>query len=521
MSDSTVLNDDTVIRLCLDDGATCVLASGEILNCNAASPKLDDIIAYIQSLPSMMNVPLTITAVTSERIEILLEILSAATQQIKEEDKTVLSQELDALTQAAIDADATDIHILIEPSVTQYFIRVDGRREILDKFADGQSALRQGRQKGLRLATYIFGTKGGTDINERDPANDKLSVELQWMGQRKTFEWRSALMPIDGGIKVTLRLLTQRDTPLLLSDMKLPVSYQNFIQYAVNQRSGGILISGPMGSGKTSTIYAAIETVDKIANCIHSLEDPVEIKQPFVHKTTVEPNKELVLNSGHYRDYAFYAIELLRQDVNKTVIGEMRNFFTAKEFCRIAETGGIAIGSVHASSALGSVQTLIAQLGVSAAIVSAPGLIRLLIHQRLVRRLCPHCSLSYDLALKNEKSASCAKQLAILLPNALETVRIKSLSGCEKCRRKGEKGRLLLMEMIVVDDADRHFMAKEDYLGWQAHLELKKWPNLRDHALSRIAHGEIDLASTAEQINDLIPVSSINVYQQMRAELGL
>ncbi len=94
------------------------------------------------------------------------------------------------------------------------------------------------RSKGVDLSSYVFSTLGNQDVNEREPANDSFDVNLQWDNKPKTFEFRAALMPLDRGIKLTLRCLTPRDKPLELSDMDLPVSYTDQLMRAVNQRGG-------------------------------------------------------------------------------------------------------------------------------------------------------------------------------------------------------------------------------------------------------------------------------------------
>ncbi|CAG23473.1 GspE/PulE family protein [Photobacterium profundum] len=526
----TLLLDKQLIPLCLDDGYTCVTESGEILNANPKSTKLDDIINYVQALPSRAGKPLVITPVAIEDIEGLLETLTHTLSSPEQEDDTELGQHLVALCQAGVNLGASDIHVEIYRKETRYLIRVDGKREVLTHFADGQSALRQNRKKGIDLASYVFGTLGNQDVNEREPANDSFEVNLVWEAEKadaegcavlepKIFEWRAALMPLDRGVKLTMRCLTPRDKPLLLKDMDLPQSYLTQLIRAVQQRGGAIAVTGPMGSGKSSLIYALLDTIDSTARSIHALEDPVEFNQKGICKTAVEPQTETKLGSGVYKDYAFYAKEQLRHDVDVAPFGELRDHAAAKEFCRKAETGGLAITTMHTNSAVGIAQTFIEQMGISPAIVSSPDLMRLFVHQKLVRKLCPHCALSHAQAREREDTREKALHLEQLLPNDVETVNIKHPDGCDECHQKGEKGRVVVMEIIVLDDEDRRFIAKQDYLGWKHFLKQKGWPDIRDHALSRIRKGIVDIASASEQINDLMPVDVTTIYREMQEEL--
>lgn len=516
----TVLRDPSITRLCLDDGHTCVTELGEILCANAHSAKLDDIIAAVQSLSFMAGQSPTITSVSQDYIETLLDVLTHSTHLPQDKEKeSLLGLHLVALCQAAVDKGASDIHIEVYRKTTRYLIRVDGKREVLTRFADGQSALHQDRGKGVDLSSYVFSTLGNQDVNEREPANDSFDVNLQWDNKSKTFEFRAALMPLDRGIKLTLRCLTPRDKPLELSDMDLPVSYTDQLMRAVNQRGGAIVITGPMGSGKSSLIYALLDTVDSTARCIHSLEDPVEFEQAGICKTAVEPNTETKLGSGIYKDYAFYAKEQLRHDIDVAPFGELRDHAAAKEFCRKAETGGLAITTLHTNSVLGIPQTLIQQMGISPAIVAAPDLMRLFVHQKLIRKLCSHCALSYQEAIASPHTKAKAQLLSTLLPEHYQHCRVKSPQGCSACGGKGEKGRLVVMELVVLDDSDRQYIFAQDYLAWKQSLKARGWPDIRDHTLSRIKRGQVDIESASEQINDLMPIKVDQVYKNMMEEL--
>ncbi|MDG2810411.1 ATPase, T2SS/T4P/T4SS family, partial [Vibrio parahaemolyticus] len=161
----------------------------------------------------------------------------------------------------------------------------------------------------------------------------------------RLFEWRAALIPTHDGPKLTLRCLTPKNKALSLEDMDLPTPYLATLIQMVHKRQGGIIITGPMGSGKSSLVYALLEKVDRIARNVHSLEDPVEFSQDFVSKTQVQPSLETFEGSGVKMDYAFYCKETLRHDVDISNIGEIRDTPTAAEFCRKAETGGLALAT--------------------------------------------------------------------------------------------------------------------------------------------------------------------------------
>ncbi|PSU45769.1 type II secretion protein [Photobacterium frigidiphilum] len=553
VSDDVLLSDKALVRLCLDDGRTFVTSKGEILTCSVDAPKLDAIRDYVQTNQSLCNarfwgeVPI-LSRVAEDRVETMMEIMAQALSLTDNEtEKSKMEQFLTSLCQAGVNARASDIHIEIHRSETRFLLRVDGVREILLTFASGESALRQQRDVGIRLAAYIFNKRGRSDFSERDPNDDSFAIELMTSelstsetdGEpddqkvpsastilSKIIEWRVALMPLDRGIKLTLRCLTPLGAPLTLAAMDLPAPYIEQLVYAVSRRGGGIFITGPMGSGKSSMIYALLENVDRVARSVHALEDPVEFEQEGVCKTSVEPAKETKSGSGKYRDYAFYAKEQLRHDIDVAPFGEIRDYAAAKEFCRKAETGGLAITTLHTNSALGVPSTMIEQLNIPAAVVSAPGLMLLFTHQKLVRRLC-ECALSLDQAKDIYDEAGLAdvfedkqNKLRTLVPDHLDTVRVKHPKGCVHCQDKGEKGRVLVMEMIVLEDGDREFIRRQDYLGWKNYLNQNGWPDIRQHTLHRIRRGQVDILSVSEQIDGLMPRHADAIYRRMADALS-
>lgn len=521
---TNLLNDVLLLKLCRDDGQTCVTEQGEILSANPCSVNFSGILEYVQRLPIMTGKEPVITRVSLDCVEKLLEEHTQNVEIKQKNDDSSLAAQLLALCQKAVELDASDIHIEIYREKTKILVRVDGRREVLTELASGKSALHLDRDTGITLATYIFSTLGNTDIHIHDPANDSFNINLSWNGHTKNFEFRSALIPIYRGLKVTLRSLTPRDKPRRLCDMNLLPSYEQELKNAMKRRSGAILVTGPMGSGKSSLVWAMLDLLDSTARCIHALEDPVEFEQEGIAKTLVEPTKETKTGSGIYRDYAYYAKEQLRHDIDVTFFGELRGKATSSEFAWKATTGGLAIATLHTNSAPGVPQTLIENMHLSPATVASPDFLNLLIHTKLVRRLCPHCSLTFAQASEIDEYISLTDQVKKLLPSSYQNVRFKNIqhqNDCKYCSGKGEKGRVSVMEMIVVTDVDREFILNKNFLGWKKHLKEIGWVSIQDHVLSRIAKGEVDINSASEQIDNLISTPPEEIYKQIREELEL
>ncbi|RJX68650.1 type II secretion protein [Vibrio sinensis] len=535
MQKHELLMESALLALCIDDGHSFVDGHGVIHTDDLAAPKLAEIKTYLQSCATIADGALygkspKVVMASTETVQLMLEIAGELLiSDGSKEDHSEMSGKLTALCQSAVNAKASDIHLEVGRKESRFLLRVDGKRVVLKAFADGSSALRQSRKLGSNLAAYAFQMKGNHNYSERVPLNDRFELTLQVDGQDKTVEWRAALMPLDRGIKLVLRCITPLGEPLTLSAMDLLPTHVRLFEEKMKRRSGIIVLTGPMGSGKSSLVYALLETVDRVARCVHTLEDPVEFEQEFVTKTLVEPRRELKEGGGVYLDYTFYALEQLRQDIDITSFGELRSKSATKEFTRKGETGGLAISTLHANSAVGVPAIFIEHLNIPASVVSAPGLMQLFTHQKLIRKLCPHCALTLDEAKNiyhghgfSQSYDIKLSQLTALLPEHLDSVRMRHPGGCEHCKHgpnAGEKGRVMVLEMIALENDDREFIKAENYLGWEAHLESKGWPDIRTHTLHRIQQGLVDIESAAEQVDELMPITSSSLYQQMQKEM--
>ncbi|MCJ8270016.1 MAG: Flp pilus assembly complex ATPase component TadA [Psychrosphaera sp.] len=550
---SLYLSDKKLTRLCLEDGNTFVTQNFDIQTSSKDAPKLDDIIEHVQGLSAMVGKDVQVSIVAQSIVETMREMMATNQTQEKSPQKTTeLGERLMAVCQSAVDLNASDIHIEIYREQTRYLMRVDGERELLSLFHNNESAEHRPRDEGVSLISYVFSTLGDKDVKLRDPANDRFELALHWQGEPKFFEWRAALIPLNRGVKLTLRCLTPRDKPLNIDDMDLPTPYVKTLRKYLQKRNGGIVICGPVGSGKSTLANGLLCEIDSIARSVHCMEDPVEFELPFVCKTTVEPDKEIQAGSKMYRAYAFYTKATLRHDVDVALIGEVRDNAAALQFCRKGEVGGLAITTLHTNSAYGVPQTFIESLGVPAAVVGAPDLMLMFVHQRLVKKLCD-CALPFEAdntasayekaglsdvyhtkrqhitqlfyqeikagkKPKSKRSDECQGQL--YQPSQdVSHIRFANPIGCNKCDGKGERGRLSVIEIIVLEAEDRRLIAKNDIHGWLAHLEKLNWPDISAHTRSRIKKGQVDVTSAAKQIDSLLPQKSNTVYQQMQEAL--
>jgi len=545
------LKSKALIQLCLEDRNTFVTNELEINTADPKSPKYEAIYDLVKSLPEMVGKPINCVMVDKLSVEMMHETMTKFHEKsIKKEGAklTELQSRLSAICQTGIERNASDIHLEVERRRMRILMRVDGERELIKALHNGESAEHITAADAEQLHTLMFATLGGQDVKITDPANARFELLLNYKGDPKKFEWRAASIPLSRGFKITLRCLTPRDKPFGLDDMDLPAPYLTILRSMLSKRNGAIVVCGPVGSGKSSLTNAMLAEMNAISRSIHCMEDPVEFELDHVCKTTVEPDKETVIGSDKYHDYAFYTKETLRHDVDVANIGEVRDNKAAREFCRKGEVGGLVLTTLHTNSAHGVPKTFIESLNVPPAIVGAPDLMLMFVHTRLVKKLCS-CALHFS-ASETEQAyldAGCIDEYNVkraqiddlfyepvtgddsddisqndnlYKPHSdVSKIRITNPRGCQKCDSLGERGRLSVMEIIALEEEDRRFIAKQDTHGWKAHLKKQGWPDISVHTKSRIRNGQIDISSAVKQVDELITAESNTIYQQMRAAL--
>ena len=290
------------------------------------------------------------------------------------------------------------------------------------------------------------------------------------------------ICPIDGGGKVDLRISTiptlwgedltmrllQCDLGLLdLSKLGYPRRALEDLYLLLNSSSGLLLVSGPSGAGKTTTLYACLNYLNNGARKINTIEDPIEYEMPGVRQSQVRPEVEL--------DFPTLLRSVLRQAADIIMVGEIRDPVTAETAVLAANSGHLVLATLHAPFAASCVNTMLA-LGVNARFLSTCLLGA--VSQRLVRTLCDHCKVAHDL------SGS---------PQTFEEIRewlepgqgdwIYSAPGCEKCFHEGYAGRSAVAEVLSVDKQIRQMIH-----------EKRTARDIRDKA---IAHGMLDLRRSA------------------------
>ncbi|SHO55561.1 GspE/PulE family protein [Vibrio quintilis] len=435
------------------------------------------------------------------------------------EDKTKISYKLREILQKAVNMSVSDVHIEIYERQTLVKFRVDGKRKTIQVIPENR--------EGMRIASVIFMSKSEQKESDFKPSkvnNGALQEDLNVKGTQRTTNWRCAWVPSTHGGKITIRWIDKDKKPPDLKTLNWEEAHIELVKEFIHGRPGILMMAGQVGSGKTTSIGSMIEMIDK-SYSVHTIEDPPEFQFDEVIQTHTKPHEKVGGDSDEYLDQTYYAKALLRHDPDYEFHGETRTKAAAMQVLRKGETGQKVFTTVHTSGAMGIPVTFIEQFGISPALVSSPGLLRLLIYQALVRKLCPHCAMTLEQFIADSRIPESQKNHANYTIRKLTgdnriseqqaaRVRFRDPDGCPHCD-EGERGRLPLVEMIVVDDDDREFFKHCDFLGWKKHLLEKGFKTITDHGIVRIARGEVDLFTTENKIGRLFTIQSQSVYRRI------
>ncbi|MEO0412715.1 MAG: type II secretion system ATPase GspE [Pseudomonadota bacterium] len=367
----------------------------------------------------------------------LAESMPTAADLLDTQDDAPVIQLINQLIAEAARTGASDIHI--EPYENDVIVRlrVDGvLREVLRLPAKITSMLVSRIKVMARL-----------DIAERRiPQDGRITL----MRGERALDVRVSTLPSRGGERVVMRVLDRDQAEIGLSDLGMPAILHAQMESVLSQPNGIILVTGPTGSGKTTTLYAALRLLNDGARNILTVEDPVEYAVDGVGQTQVNTKVGMTFSTG--------LRAILRQDPDVIMIGEIRDFETAEIAIQASLTGHMVLSSVHTNDAVGAIVRL-RDLGVEPFLLGSS--LRLVLAQRLVRRLCDECKQPFD---------GPREALDTLGVGAGEQV--YQPAGCQACSHTGYKGRLGLYEAVeitpsmrklILEGANEHTLAQDAF----------------------------------------------------------
>ncbi len=323
----------------------------------------------------------------------------------------------DLLIRQAIKTRASDIHIEPKPDTFTIRFRIDG---VLHEISPPSRPMYLPLISRLKILSKM-------DIAEkRLPQDGTFNASIE----NRLIDFRVSTIPTIYGEKMVLRILDRSAVPLNLESLGFEPAQLEIYRNIIHKPYGMILITGPTGSGKTTTLYAALNELNTLDKNIITIEDPVEYKMPGVNQVQAKPAIGL--------DFSHGLRAFLRQDPDIILVGETRDAETAQICIRAALTGHLVFSTLHTNDAPSSINRLI-DIGVEPFLVSSSLL--LIMAQRLVRRLCPKCKESYKPNPNHFPKR--------LVWNKETLYRAK---GCEECAKTGYLGRTSIHEMMVINE---------------------------------------------------------------------
>jgi general secretion pathway protein E len=394
--------------------------------------------------------------------------LSAAAQQLAEPadllenaDEAPIIRLINAMLSEAIREGASDIHI--EPFEGRLAVRfrVDG---VMRKVLEPPRLIAPLICSRIKIMAKL-------DIAEkRLPQDGRISVRIA----NRPVDVRVSTLPCGHGERVVMRLLDKQEGRLHLEEIGMDAPTCASIDELVRRPHGILLVTGPTGSGKTTTLYAALSRLNDASRNVMTVEDPIEYYLDGIAQSQVNTKVELTFARG--------LRAILRQDPDVVMVGEIRDLETAEIAVQASLTGHLVMSTLHTNSAIGAV-TRLRDMGIEPFLL-ASSLIGVLA-QRLVRRLCPHCKTPWKGPLS---------ELNVLTIPQAAAPKLYQAAGCSQCKNTGYKGRTSIYELVIVDDEFRrliHDGAGEHELEGRARVRTRSLSDCgRDKVLAGITSPE-------------------------------
>ncbi len=378
----------------------------------------------------------------------------------KEADQAPVIKLVNLILVDAIKKGASDIHIEPYEKFLRIRYRLDG---ILYEVMKPPLRLKNAIVSRLKIMSKL-------DIAERRlPQDGRIKLKIQG---GKEVEFRVSVLPTLFGEKVVLRLLDKSNLQLDMTKLGFEEEALKKFKEAIYKPWGMVLVTGPTGSGKTTTLYSALSELNKTECNISTAEDPVEFDLPGINQ--VHMHEEIGLT------FASALRSFLRQDPDIIMVGEIRDFETAEIAIKAALTGHLVLSTIHTNDAPSTINRLL-NMGIEPFLVASS--VNLIVAQRLARKICPKCKVEDDIPKET------LIQMGMDSDEASRTVCYRG-KGCPDCGNTGYKGRIALYEVMPVDDS-----IKELILMGASASEIKKeaikcgMKTLRQSGLTKISEG--------------------------------
>jgi type II secretory ATPase GspE/PulE/Tfp pilus assembly ATPase PilB-like protein len=389
--------------------------------------------------------------------------------QLKGDYKSPMVRLVDAILTDAVHRGASDLHFEPENSFLRIRYRIDGKMvQIRSIHKDYWSA----------IAARLKIMSGMNIAESRKPQDGRINSEI--IGRK--IDFRVSTQPTINGENIVMRILDEKQSIISLDKLGFSETSINLLKKMVQRPEGVIILTGPTGSGKTTTLYTVLNYINSIDKNIMTLEDPVEYYIPLIRQSNIKTDAGM--------DFASGIKALLRQDPDVILVGEIRDKETAITAIQAAMTGHQVYSSLHTNDALGAIPRLM-NMGVPNYLMA--GSLICVVAQRLARKLCPYCKKEQPITDYEKK----------LLGSKYDKVeKLYQAVGCGKCGNAGYKGRIVVCELLPFDrDLDELVVRSASKKEMLQHVLSRGFVPMIEDGIQKVVAGVIDLTELTRVVD--------------------
>jgi type IV pilus assembly protein PilB len=345
---------------------------------------------------------------------------------------------------------ASDIHITPENLSSNVFYRIDG---IMQHFY------------ALPLDFHAYLVSRIKILSNLDIAEQRLPQDGSFTHKflNEEFDLRVSTVPTAFGENVVLRILSKNISIFNLENLGFENFQINLLKKHFNKSMGILLLTGPTGSGKTTTLYSALRRINILNRNVVTVEDPIEYKFPFIKQTQINER------AGYTFSRAVRSF--LRQDPDVILIGEIRDLETAEMAVRASMTGHLVLSTLHSNDAVGAIPRL-EDIGIKPFLIASS--LNAIVSQRLIRKICPSCKVGYKISIENLAKALGLSVETIKKYVKNEEIVITKGKGCSHCNNTGYLGRTILAEILEIDEEISSAIAESKNINYIKKLAIEK-----------------------------------------------
>lgn len=395
------------------------------------------------------------------------------------------------LVYEAVIKNVSDIHIQVRAGYTKIRMRQHGELRVYAEWSE---------RLGREIASVAFNKETDHATSHFNPLIPQdASMPLKMHG--RYIRLRLASLPAHGGFDMVMRILTTGESRnKTLEELGYTINQVNIIKMAMKLPFGAIIVAGPTGSGKTTTLASCMEMVESTQK-LYSIEDPVEKIVEAATQVPVNTEKE-------DRDFANMGRASLRMDPDVIILGEMRDEETAHVMIRASITGHLVLTTLHTNRATAIVTRLV-DMGISPILLSDSSVLRCLVCQRLIATLCQQCAIPLSESIKHQPYLADWK--TVLGEKMMAQAKARG-PGCAACHRSAVSGRMVVAEVIWIDEEGRQFIQKGDTLNWEKYLKKNGWQDFQDRAIELISLGICDPFDAEKVVGPINSATQATIY---------